>query len=132
MIDEPSPYTFALTYADDLSLAAKIERLAGRLYGAGEVTWDGKAKRGLQRIEADGYGGLPVCVAKTQCSFSTDASLRGAPSGHELHVREVRLSAGAGLVVVVCGDVMTMPGLPAVPASKHIDLTDDGRILGLS
>jgi formate--tetrahydrofolate ligase len=132
VLDEPSPYTFSFTYEDDLSLTAKVETVASRLYGAAEVTWDGKAKRRLQRIEADGYGGLPVCIAKTQYSFSTDPALRGAPSGHELHVREVRLSAGAGFVVVVCGDVMTMPGLPKQPASLHIDLTDDGEILGLS
>jgi formate--tetrahydrofolate ligase len=132
VLEAPSPYSFSFTYADDLGLTAKVERVASRLYGAGEVTWDGKAKRRLQRIEEDGYGGLPVCIAKTQYSFSTDATLRGAPSGHELHVREVRLSAGAGFVVVVCGDVMTMPGLPQTPASAHIDLTDDGEILGLS
>jgi formate--tetrahydrofolate ligase len=132
VLESPSPYTFSFTYADDLSLTAKVERVASRLYGAGEVTWDGKARRRLQRIEADGYGALPVCIAKTQYSFSTDPTLRGAPSGHELHVREVRLSAGAGFVVVVCGDVMTMPGLPRAPASSHIDLTDDGEILGLS
>jgi formate--tetrahydrofolate ligase len=132
VLEAPSPYSFSFTYADDLTLTAKVERVASRLYGAGEVTWDGKAKRRLQRIEEDGYGGLPVCIAKTQYSFSTNAALRGAPSGHELHVREVRLSAGAGFVVVVCGDVMTMPGLPRQPASSHIDLTDDGEILGLS
>jgi formate--tetrahydrofolate ligase len=132
VLDGPSPYSFSFTYADQLSLTSKVERVASRLYGAGEVTWDGKARRRLQRIEADGYGDLPVCIAKTQYSFSTDPTLRGAPSGHELHVREVRLSAGAGFVVVVCGDVMTMPGLPRVPASSHIDLTDDGEILGLS
>jgi formate--tetrahydrofolate ligase len=132
VLESPSPYSFSFTYADDLSLTAKVERVASRLYGAGEVTWDGKAKRRLQRIEDDGYGALPVCIAKTQYSFSTDATLRGAPSGHELHVREVRLSAGAGFVVVVCGDVMTMPGLPKQPASTHIDLTDDGTIVGLS
>jgi formate--tetrahydrofolate ligase len=131
-LDGPSPYTFSFSYADDLPLTTKVERVASRLYGAGEVTWDGKAKRRLKRIEDDGYGGLPVCIAKTQYSFSTDPTLRGAPSGHELHVREVRLSAGAGFVVVVCGDVMTMPGLPSAPASSHIDLTDDGDILGLS
>jgi formate--tetrahydrofolate ligase len=131
-LDEPSPYTFSFTYDDDLSLTAKVETVASRLYGAAEVTWDGKAKRRLERIEADGYGDLPVCIAKTQYSFSTDPTLRGAPTGHELHVREVRLSAGAGFVVVVCGDVMTMPGLPKQPASTHIDLTDDGEILGLS
>jgi formate--tetrahydrofolate ligase len=132
VLENPSPYTFSFTYADDFPLTRKVERVASRLYGAGEVTWDGKARRRLQRIENDGYGALPVCIAKTQYSFSTDPTLRGAPSGHELHVREVRLSAGAGFVVVVCGDVMTMPGLPRVPASTHIDLTDDGEFLGLS
>ena len=132
VLDEPSPYDFSFTYPDDLSLTAKVETLASRVYGAREVTWDGRARRVLARIEADGYGSLPVCVAKTQYSFSTDARLRGAPDGHELHVREVRLSAGAGFVVLVCGDVMTMPGLPNWPASDHIDLTDDGVILGLS
>jgi formate--tetrahydrofolate ligase len=132
VLDEPSPYEFSFTYDDDLSLTEKVETLASRVYGAREVTWDGKARRRLARIEADGYGGLPVCVAKTQYSFSTDATLRGAPDGHELHVREVRLAAGAGFVVLVCGDVMTMPGLPKRPASDHIDLTDEGVILGLS
>ena len=132
LLDEPSPYEFSYTYEDDLSLTAKVETIASRLYGAREVTWDGKARRRLDRIEADGYGHLPVCVAKTQYSFSTDPKQRGAPSGHELHVREVRLAAGAGFVVLVCGDVMTMPGLPKTPASVHIDLTDDGTILGLS
>jgi formate--tetrahydrofolate ligase len=131
-LDEPSPYTFSYTYDDDQTLTEKVETIASRLYGAGEVTWDPKARRRLQRIEADGYGGLPVCVAKTQYSFSTDPTRRGAPLGHSLHVREVRLSAGAGFVVMVCGDVMTMPGLPKRPASSHIDLTDDGAISGLS
>ena len=119
-LDEPSPYTFSYTYEDDLSLTEKVEAIATRLYGAGQVTWDAKARRRLLRVERDGHGGLPVCVAKTQYSFSTDPTSLGAPSGHELHVREVRLSAGAGFVVVVCGDVMTMPGLPATrrpPAS---------------
>jgi formate--tetrahydrofolate ligase len=132
LLDEPTPYSFSYTYDDDQTLTEKVETIASRLYGAGEVTWDPKARRRLQRITEDGYGGLPVCVAKTQYSFSTDATLRGAPLGHSLHVREVRLSAGAGFVVMVCGDVMTMPGLPSKPASSHIDLTDDGEILGLS
>jgi formate--tetrahydrofolate ligase len=131
-LDEPSPYTFSFTYDDEQTLTEKAETIASRLYGAAEVTWDPKAKRRLKRIEDDGYGGLPICVAKTQYSFSTDPTLRGAPLGHSLHVREVRLSAGAGFVVLVCGDVMTMPGLPRTPASAHIDLTDDGVILGLS
>ena len=129
---EPSPYEFSFTYDDDLSLTAKVEAIATRLYGAGQVTWDAKARRRLLRIERDGYAGLPVCVAKTQYSFSTDPTSLGAPSGHELHVREVRLSAGAGFVVVVCGDMMTMPGLPRDPSAARIDLADDGTILGLS
>jgi formate--tetrahydrofolate ligase len=131
-LDEPSPYTFSFTYEDDLSLTAKVEAVATRLYGAGLVTWDAKARRRLLRVERDGYGALPVCVAKTQYSFSTDPTSVGAPSGHELHVREVRLSAGAGFVVVVCGDMMTMPGLPRDPSASRIDLADDGTILGLS
>ena len=131
-LDTPSPYTFAYTYDDDLPLAQKVETIATRLYGAELVTWDARARRRLQRIERDGYGTLPVCVAKTQYSFSTDPTALGAPSGHELHVREVRLSAGAGFVVVVCGDMMTMPGLPRDPSASRIDLADDGTILGLS
>ena len=131
-LDTPSPYTFAYTYDDDLPLAQKVETIATRLYGAELVTWDARARRRLQRIERDGNGTLPVCVAKTQYSFSTDPTALGAPSGHELHVREVRLSAGAGFVVVVCGDMMTMPGLPRDPSASRIDLADDGTILGLS
>jgi len=132
LLEEPSPHTFSYTYDDDLPLAAKAETIARRLYGAEGVTWEPAARRRLERIEADGYGGLPVCMAKTQYSFSTDATLRGAPSGHTVHVREVRLSAGAGFVVLVCGDIMTMPGLPKSPAATRIDLTDDGTVLGLS
>ena len=132
LLENPGPSMFSFTYPDGLPLKEKAETLAHRLYGASSVTWDGKAKRRLERLEADGYGGLPVCVAKTQYSFSTDATLRGAPTGHDLHVREVRLCAGAGFVVLVCGDVMTMPGLPASPAASRIDLLDDGTIVGLS
>ncbi len=132
LLEESDPSTFAFTYPDEIPLKEKAETLAHRLYGASSVTWDGKAKRRLDRLEADGYGRLPVCVAKTQYSFSTDATLRGAPTGHDLHVREVRLSAGAGFVALVCGDEMTMPGLPATPAASRIDLLDDGTIVGLS
>ncbi len=131
-LDEPTPYSFSFTYEDDLSLVEKVETIATRLYGAALVTWDAKARRRLERVERDGYGAMPVCVAKTQYSFSTDPKSLGAPSGHELHVREVRLSAGAGFVVVVCGDMMTMPGLPRDPSAARIDLADDGTILGLS
>ncbi|HEY3528697.1 MAG TPA: formate--tetrahydrofolate ligase [Nocardioides sp.] len=131
-LDEPSPYSFGFTYPDEAPLTEKVEAIATRLYGAGLVTWDARARRRLERIEREGYTNLPVCVAKTQYSFSTDPTALGAPSGHELHVREVRLSAGAGFVVLVCGDMMTMPGLPKVPSAQRIDLADDGTILGLS
>jgi formate--tetrahydrofolate ligase len=131
-LDEPSPHEFSFTYPDEATLVEKVEAVATRVYRAGHVTWDAKARRRLARIERDGYGHLPVCIAKTQYSFSTDPKSLGAPSDHELHVREVRLSAGAGFVVAVCGDMMTMPGLPASPAAARIDLTDDGTITGLS
>jgi formate--tetrahydrofolate ligase len=132
VLDEPSPYSFGFTYPDEATLTEKVEAIATRLYGAGAVTWDAKARRRLERIEREGYSNLPVCVAKTQYSFSTDPTSLGAPSGHELQVREVRLSAGAGFVVLVCGDMMTMPGLPKEPSSSRMDLAPDGSILGLS
>ena len=132
LLEQPSPYAFSLTYPDEMPLAEKMETVAKRLYGASAVTWDAKAKKRLDRIEADGFGHLPICVAKTQYSFSTDATLRGAPSGHTVNVREVRLSAGAGFVVMVCGDIMTMPGLPRVPAAERIDIDDNGEVIGLS
>jgi formate--tetrahydrofolate ligase len=119
-------------YPDELSLAEKAEAVATRVYGAAGVSFEAKAARRLAAIEAEGYGHLPVCMAKTQSSFSTDPTLRGAPEGHTVTVREVRLSAGAGFVVMVTGDIMTMPGLPRVPASERIDVDEDGRIVGLS
>jgi formate--tetrahydrofolate ligase len=119
-------------YPDDLSIAEKAEAVATRVYGASGVVFERRAARRLAAIEAEGYGHLPICMAKTQSSFSTDATVRGAPKGHTVSVREVRLAAGAGFVVLVTGDIMTMPGLPRVPASEHIDVDDDGRIVGLS
>jgi len=119
-------------YADELSLADKAEAIATKVYGAAGVTFDSKAAKRLAQIEADGYSGLPVCMAKTQSSFSTDATRRGAPTGHTVNIREVRLAAGAGFVVMVTGDIMTMPGLPRVPASDHIDIDENGNIVGLS
>ena len=123
---------FSFLYPDEMSLAEKAEAVAMWVYGARQVTWDAKARRRVERIEADGYGRLPVCIAKTQYSFSTDPANLGAPTGHTVNVREVRLNAGAGFVVLVTGDVMTMPGLPKVPASEHIDIDDVGNIVGLS
>ena len=122
---------FAPIYPDDMSLFAKIETIAKRIYRADEVIADKKIRDQLRLWEEQGYGALPVCMAKTQYSFSTDPNLRGAPTGHSVPVREVRLSAGAGFVVVVCGEIMTMPGLPRKPAAETIMLNDDGQIEGL-
>jgi len=122
---------FAPLYNDDLPLFEKIERIAKGMYRADEVIADKKVRDQLKLWEEQGYGHLPVCMAKTQYSFSTDPSLRGAPTGHSVPVREVRLSAGAGFVVVVCGEIMTMPGLPRVPAAESIRLNDAGEIEGL-
>ena len=127
---EPQP--LHLTYPDELPLLAKAEAIATHLYGAERVHCDDKVRRQVQELEAAGYGHLPVCIAKTQSSFSGDPTKRGAPTGHILTVREVRLAAGAGFVVMVCGDMLTMPGLPKVPASEGIGLADDGTITGLS
>ncbi|WP_448808776.1 formate--tetrahydrofolate ligase [Agromyces bauzanensis] len=120
-----------LTYPDDASLWQKMKAIATRVYGAADVTASTAVRAQLKRLEEEGHGRLPVCVAKTQYSFSTDPKLRGAPTGHVVDIREVRLAAGAEFVVMVCGDIMTMPGLPARPAAETIDVTDDGRIVGL-
>ena len=122
---------FAPLYNDDLSLFEKIERIAKGIYRADEVLADKKIRDQLRLWEEQGYGDLPVCMAKTQYSFSTDPTLRGAPTGHSVPVREVRLSAGAGFIVVVCGEIMTMPGLPRKPAAETICLNDAGEIEGL-
>ena len=122
---------FAPLYADSLSLMEKIETIAKRIYRADEVLADKKIRDQLRAWEDAGYADLPVCMAKTQYSFSTDPNLRGAPTGHSLPIREVRLSAGAGFVVVVCGEIMTMPGLPRVPSAEAIRLNDEGQIEGL-
>jgi formate--tetrahydrofolate ligase len=128
---EKVPSDFKFVYEDTLPLWDKIRTIATKIYGAGEVTADAKVRAQIKKLQEDGYGHYPVCVAKTQYSFSTDPKLRGAPSGHVINVREVRLAAGAEFVVMVCGDVMTMPGLPKVPSAEKIDLTDDGKVVGL-
>jgi len=125
-----SPREVTFVYPDEASLWDKINAIATRVYRASEVTANSKVRQQIRDLEAMGYGHLPVCVAKTQYSFSTDASLRAAPTGHVLDIREVRLSAGAEFVVMVCGDIMTMPGLPKVPAAERIDLVD-GAVVGL-
>ena len=118
-------------YPDEMSLFQKIETIAKEIYRADDVVADTKIRNQLKDWEAQGYGNLPVCMAKTQYSFSTDPNLRGAPTGHDLPIREVRLSAGAGFVVVVCGEIMTMPGLPRTPSAEKIMINDDGLIDGL-
>jgi len=122
---------FAPFYPDKMSLWDKIECVAERIYHAGEVSADARILAQLEEWEAQGYGHLPVCMAKTQYSFSTDPGLRGAPEGHVVPVREVRLSAGAGFVVAICGDIMTMPGLPRQPAAEAIRLNAAGEVEGL-
>jgi formate--tetrahydrofolate ligase len=122
---------FRLLYDDDLPLWQKMKTVATQIYGAADVTADTKVRAQIRRLQDEGYGRLPVCVAKTQYSLSTDPLLRGAPNGHVVNVREVRLAAGAEFVVMVCGDIMTMPGLPKEPAATRIDIDDSGRIVGL-
>ncbi|WP_440907626.1 formate--tetrahydrofolate ligase [Candidatus Pelagibacter sp.] len=130
-ICEDKKDTFKFLYEDDLPLFKKIEKIAQEIYSASEVVADTKVRQQLKDFEEKGYGKLPVCIAKTQYSFSTDPNLKGAPTGHVLPVREVRLSSGAEFIVVVCGEIMTMPGLPRVPAADSIKLNDKGEIEGL-
>ena len=122
---------FKFLYSDDISLWKKIETIAKEIYGASEVIADTKTREQLKKLEEEGFAKLPICVAKTQYSFSTDPDLKGAPTGHVLPIREVRLSSGAEFVVVICGSIMTMPGLPKVPAAESIKLNKNGEIEGL-
>ena len=128
--DEPSD--FRLLYPDSATLREKIERIATAIYGADGVDYDALASQQLDRYEANGFGDLPVCIAKTHLSMSSDPKLKGAPTGWRLPVREVRASVGAGFVYPICGDMQTMPGLGSDPAAFHIDIDDDGEIVGLS
>ena len=122
---------FKYLYEDDLDLWSKMETIAQKIYGASGISAPANIKKQIDELQKNGYGKYPVCVAKTQYSFSTDPLLKGAPTGHEITIREVRLAAGAEFIVMVCGDIMTMPGLPKVPAAEKIDLDDDGNIIGL-
>jgi formate--tetrahydrofolate ligase len=128
LCDQPSTARFV--YEENETLWDKINLIAKRVYRASEVTCDAKVRAQIRKLQDDGYGHYPVCVAKTQYSFSTDPQLRGAPEGHVINVREVRLAAGAEFVVMVCGDIMTMPGLPKVPSAAKIDWVD-GKVVGL-
>ena len=129
LCNEKSSPTFV--YEDSDPLWEKMKKVATKVYGAADITADTKVRNRIKELQEGGYGHYPVCVAKTQSSFSTDPNLRGAPLGHIVNIREVRLAAGAEFVVMVCGDIMTMPGLPKVPSAEKIDLTDDGKVVGL-
>jgi formate--tetrahydrofolate ligase len=130
-ICEKDEAKFKFLYESKIPLFKKIETIAKEIYRADEVIADTKIRDQLKSFEKLGYDNLPICIAKTQYSFSTDPSLKGAPSGHSLPVREIRLSSGAEFIVVVCGAIMTMPGLPRVPAADAIKLNKDGEIEGL-
>jgi formate--tetrahydrofolate ligase len=123
--------SFRFVYEEQQTLWDKVKTIATKIYGAADISADAKVRAQIDKLQADGYGHYPVCIAKTQYSFSTDAAARGAPSGHILNIREVRLAAGAEFIVAVCGDVMTMPGLPKVPSADKIDIDEKGRIVGL-
>jgi formate--tetrahydrofolate ligase len=128
---EEKPSGFHPLYPDDMTLWEKTRTIAREIYGASDISADKAVKDRFAELEKEGFGKFPICVAKTQYSFSTNPDAKGAPSGHVIPIREVRLSAGAEFVVVVCGDIMTMPGLPKVPAANSIELAPDGRIAGL-
>ena len=125
------PGNFRFVYPDDMPLWDKMKTIATKIYGASDIAASNKIRGQIKKLQDDGYGHYPVCVAKTQYSFSIDAALKGAPSNHIVTIREVRLAAGAEFVVMVCGDVMTMPGLPKVPSAASIDVDDNGKIVGL-
>jgi formate--tetrahydrofolate ligase len=122
---------FRFLYPDEMPLWDKVKTIATKTYGASDITADQSVRNRFKELQAEGFGHLPVCIAKTQYSFSTDAALKGAPSNHVVPIREVRLSAGAEFVVVICGDIMTMPGLPKVPSANNISIDNEGRISGL-
>ncbi len=129
MCEQPNDFKFV--YEESATLWDKMKAIATKVYGASDITADSKVRGQIKRLQDDGYGHYPICVAKTQYSFSTDPQLRGAPSNHVVTIREVRLAAGAEFVVLVCGDIMTMPGLPKVPSANAIDVNDEGKIVGL-
>jgi formate--tetrahydrofolate ligase len=128
---EQGKSNFSFVYDENQTLWDKVKTIASKIYGAADIAADAKIRAQIDKLQKDGYGHYPVCVAKTQYSFSTDPGARGAPSGHIVNIREVRLAAGAEFIVLVCGDVMTMPGLPKIPSADKIDIDAEGKIVGL-
>ena len=128
---EKGENNFRFAYEDDMSLWDKMKAVATKIYGAADISADAKVKRKIKNLEDQGYGHYPVCVAKTQYSFSTNPKSLGAPSGHTVNIREVRLAAGAEFIVMICGAIMTMPGLPKVPSAEKIDIDEQGKVVGL-
>ncbi len=122
---------FKFVYEDTDPLWEKIKKVATKIYGAKEISASSKVRAQLEKYQQDGYGHFPICIAKTQSSFSTDPMLRGAPTGHTVNIRELRLMAGAEFIVAICGDIMTMPGLPKIPSAEKIDINSDGQVIGL-
>lgn len=129
IVDQREP-EFSFVYDSELPLWDKIEAIATKLYGAGSVSASPKVMSEIKALQSN-YGNFPICMAKTQMSFSTNPNAKGAPSGHNVEISEVRLANGAGFIVAIAGDMMTMPGLPKVPAAERIDISDDGLISGL-
>ena len=129
IVDKKTVFNFL--YEDKSPLIEKIKKIALEIYAADEVIADNKIRSQLKQFEENGYGNFPICIAKTQYSFSTDPTLKGAPKNHSIPIREVRLSTGAEFIVVICGEIMTMPGLPSVPAANSIKLNENGEIEGL-
>ena len=130
-ISDSNSAEFKTLYDNDLPLWDKTRYIAQNIYGASDIIADKKVRMQFKKLEDDGFGKYPICMAKTQYSFSTDPLLMGAPSNHDVPIREVRLSAGAEFIVVVCGEIMTMPGLPKKPAAENINVDDKGLIQGL-
>lgn len=128
---ETTPADFRFVYEDDAPLWDKMETVAKKIYGAKGINADTNVRKQIKKLQQNGFGKYPICVAKTQYSFSTNPKLLGAPEGHVVNIREVRLSAGAEFVVMICGDIMTMPGLPKIPAANKIDINADGKVVGL-
>jgi formate--tetrahydrofolate ligase len=129
-LTENAASDFHFLYEDEQPLWDKMKTIATKIYGASDITADSDVRSKIKKLQEQ-YGHYPVCVAKTQYSFSTDPKLRGAPSGHVVNIREVRLAAGAEFIVMVCGDIMTMPGLPKVPSAEKIDIDENGTVVGL-